>query len=155
MLRKKDIRMKTTTEIFDNIKILKLYNWEKSFLKKILINRKEEIDGMTYVYIVFIVTWFLFTSCPCILSCLTLGLYQRFNTSISIGTMLIGLSLFQRLQEPINQLPPVISDLVEATVSLKRIENYLKQPDIIESNVHYSEYDPNSEFAIKIENGNF
>jgi len=155
MLRKKDIRMKTTTEIFDNIKILKLYNWEKSFLKKILINRKEEIDGMTYVYIVFIVTWFLFTSCPCILSCLTLGLYQRFNTSISIGTMLIGLSLFRRLQEPINQLPPVISDLVEATVSLKRIENYLKQPDLIESNIHYSEYDPNSEFAIKIENGNF
>ena len=46
--------------------------------------------------------------------------------------MLIGLSLFQRLQEPINQLPPIISDLVEAIVSLKRIENYLKQPDIIE-----------------------
>ena len=31
MLRKKDIRMKSTTEIFDNIKILKLYNWEKKF----------------------------------------------------------------------------------------------------------------------------
>ena len=155
MLRKKDIRMKSTTEIFDNIKILKLYNWEKNFTKKILMNRKEEMDRMYYVFMIFILTWFIFTSCPCILSCLTLGLYQRFNTSISIGTMLIGLSLFQRLQEPINQLPSILSDFVEATVSLNRIENYIKQPDIIESNVHNSEYDINAEYAIKIENGNF
>ena len=155
MLRKKDIRMKSTTEIFENIKILKLYNWEKDFTKKILINRKEEMDRMFYVLVIFILTWFVFTSCPCILSCLTLGLYQRFNNSISIGTMLIGLSLFQRLQEPINQLPCVVSDFVEATVSLNRIENYIKQPNIVESNVHNSEYDINSDYAIKIENGNF
>ena len=155
MLRKKDARMKSTTEIFDNIKILKLYNWEKNFTKKILINRKEEMDRMFYVLLIFILTWFIFTACPCILSCLTLGLYQYFNSSISIGTMLIGLSLFQRLQEPINQLPSILSDFVEATVSLTRIENYIKQPDIIESNVHHSEYDVNSEYAIKIENGTF
>ena len=154
MLRKKDIRMKSTTEIFDNIKILKLYNWEKNFTRKILMNRKEEMDRMYYVLCIFILTWFLFSACPCILSCLTLGLYQR-NASISIGTMLIGLSLFQRLQEPINQLPSILSDFVEATVSLTRIENYIKQPDIIESNIHKSEYDINSEYAIKIENGNF
>ena len=155
MLSKKDIRMKSTTEVFDNIKILKLYNWENNFANKILINRKGEMDRMYYVFIIFILTCFLFTSCPSILSCLTLGLYQYFNTSISIGTMLIGLSLFQRLQDPINQLPCVLSDFVEATVSLTRIENYIKQPDIIESNVHNSEYDINSEYAIKIENGNF
>ena len=155
MLRKKDIRMKSTTEIFDNIKILKLYNWEKNFTKKILINRKEEMDRMFYVLLIFILTWFLFTACPCILSCLTLGLYQKFNSNISIGTMLIGLSLFSRLQEPINQLPCVLSDFVEAAVSLTRIEDYIKQPDIIESNIHQSEYDINSDYAIKIENGNF
>ena len=155
MLRKKDIRMKSTTEIFDNIKILKLYNWEKDFTKKILVNRKEEMDRMFYVLIIFILTWFVFTSCPCLLSCLTLGLYQYSNTSISIGTMLIGLSLFQRLQEPINQLPCVLSDFVEAAVSLTRIENYIKQPDIIESNVHHGEYDIDGEYAIKIENGSF
>ena len=154
MLRKKDIRMKSTTEIFDNIKILKLYNWEKNFTRKILMNRKEEMDRMYYVLLIFILTWFLFSACPCILSCLTLGLYQR-NANISIGTMLIGLSLFQRLQEPINQLPSILSDFVEATVSLTRIENYIKQPDVIESNIHKSEYDINSEYAIKIENGNF
>ena len=34
MMKKKDKRMRATTEIIDNIKILKLYNWENEFLKK-------------------------------------------------------------------------------------------------------------------------
>ena len=35
MLHKKDERMKVTTETFDNIKTLKLYNWENEFKSKI------------------------------------------------------------------------------------------------------------------------
>ena len=155
MLRKKDLRMKTTTEIFDNIKILKVYNWEREFLQKNLYARKEEIDALTYVYRIFIITFFLFNSCPCILSCLTLGLYQYFNDQISISTMLIGLSLFQKVQEPINLLPQILSDFVEASVSLGRIESYIRQPDIVKENVHIQPYDINSNFAIKINNGCF
>ena len=155
MMKKKDRRMRAMTEIFDNIKILKLYNWENEFLRKSLIARRDEMDAMSYVFRIFVITCFLFCSCPCILSCLTLGLYQYFNTNISISTMLIGLSLFQRLQEPINQLPCVVSDFVEAFVSLTRIENYIKQPNIVESNIHNSKYQINGEYAIKITNGNF
>ena len=58
------------------------------------------------------------------------------NNKISISTMLIGLSLFQKLQDPINELPQIFSDFVEAAVSLGRIENYIRQPDIIKENVH-------------------
>ena len=38
MLEKKDDRMKITTETFDNIKLLKMYNWENEFKNKILNN---------------------------------------------------------------------------------------------------------------------
>ena len=53
-LKKKDSRMKVTTETFDNIKILKLYNWEKKFRNKIIEKREEEIkklDNYINVYI--------------------------------------------------------------------------------------------------------
>ena len=87
--------MRATTEIFDNIKILKLYNWENEFMRKTLIARKDEMDAMTYVFRIFVITCFLFSSCLCVLSCLTLGLYQYFNTNISISTMLIGFLFFK------------------------------------------------------------
>ena len=44
MMGKKDICMKVTTETLENIKILKLYNWENEFKRKILDSRKVEMD---------------------------------------------------------------------------------------------------------------
>ena len=38
---------------------------------------------------------------------------------------------------------------------MTRIENYIKQLNIVEENIHNSEYDINGEYAIKIVNGNF
>ena len=38
--------MKITTETFDNIKILKLYNWENKFKSKIIEKREEEITQL-------------------------------------------------------------------------------------------------------------
>ena len=49
--------MRATTEIFDNIKILKLYNWENEFMRKTLIARRDEMDAMSYVFRIFIITF--------------------------------------------------------------------------------------------------
>ena len=52
-------------------------------------------------------------------------------------------------------LPNIINQTLETTVSLKRIEEFLKQPDIDQNLIKRGEYNENGEFAIKIENGNF
>ena len=52
-------------------------------------------------------------------------------------------------------LPYVINSILETLVSLKRIEDFLKQPDIDRSVIHRGPYDPNGEYAIKIAGGNF
>ena len=51
MMGKKDICMKVTTETLENIKILKLYNWENEFKKKILEARSVEMDYTDKRYI--------------------------------------------------------------------------------------------------------
>ena len=50
LLKAKDERMKLTTEVFDNIKILKLYNWENEFKDKILQTREKEITHLGKSY---------------------------------------------------------------------------------------------------------
>ena len=69
--------------------------------------------------------------------------------------MLIGLSLFNKLQDPIRQLPSIINNIIESAVSLKRIEEYIRQPETLEENLHKEKYDNNSEYAIRIKKGNF
>ena len=155
MMGKKDICMKVTTETLDNIKILKLYNWENEFRQKILDAKKIEMDLTSKRYNIVILNQTLNWLCPTLVSIITIGVYQKFNETFSISTMLIGLSIFSKLQGPIAMLPDVINSILETTVSMKRIEDFIKQPDVNKDLIHRGNYDPNGEYAIKITNGCF
>ena len=155
MMGKKDICMKTTTEALENIKILKLYNWENEFKNKILNARGVEMDFTAKRYIITNLNQTLNWLCPTLVSIVTIGFYQLYNETFNISTMLIGLSIFSKLQGPVRMLPNIINQTLETTVSLKRIEDFLKQPDIDNNLIKRGEYDENGEYAIKIEGGNF
>ena len=155
MMGKKDICMKITTETLENIKILKLYNWENEFKKKILDARSVEMDYTDQRYTMTNLNQTVNWLCPTLVSIITIGVYQLFHDSFNISTMLIGLSIFSKLQGPVRMLPNVINSILETLVSLKRIEDFLKQPDIDRSVIHRGPYDPNGEYAIKIAGGNF
>ena len=155
VLAKKDIRMRKSTETFENIKILKLYSWEKKFMEKVLLARKDEMDAATKRFNISTTNISLFWLCPSLVACSTLGLYQYLNDKVSISTMLIGLSLFNKLQDPIRQLPSIINNIIESAVSLKRIEEFIRQPETISENVHKEKYNENVEYAIRIKKGNF
>ena len=155
VLAQKDIRMRKSTETFENIKILKLYSWENKFMEKVLFARKEEMDAAIKRFNISTTNISLFWLCPSLVACSTLGLYQYLNDKVSISTMLIGLSLFNKLQDPIRQLPSIINNIIESAVSLKRIEEFIRQPETISENVHKGKYDEKVDYAIKIKKGNF
>jgi ABC-type bacteriocin/lantibiotic exporter with double-glycine peptidase domain len=102
LLTTKDSRMKTTTETFENIKILKLYNWENKFKEKIFNKRenelKVEIRGIKLHVTYSTLFWFT----PVIVSIVTIGCYMRIHETFSISVILVGLSIFNLIQEPID-----------------------------------------------------
>ena len=154
-LKMKDERMKATTETFDNIKVIKLYNWEKEFRNKIIDARERELISTRKNYCLFMLNNVLFWLCPTLVSIATIGVYQLVYDKFNIGTMLIGLNIFAQLQDPIRTLPNAVSSILETIVSMKRIENYIRQPDRDETVIHKGKYDSNGDYAIKINNGNF
>ena len=155
MLEKKDDRMKITTETFDNIKLLKMYNWENEFKNKILEKRNIEIATGKKALRLAIFNSCFFWLCPILVAVSTIGVYNYFHASLDISTVIIGLSIFNRLQEPLTELPESISCLIDASISLRRIEKFIRQPEVNEKNVIRGKYDEKGEFAIKITNGSF
>ena len=151
-MKRKDDRMKLTSETFENIKILKLYNWESKFEEKILKKRDKEIEvGKKGLKIVIInITLFWFT--PILVSITTIGFYQYFNDKISISTILVGLAIFIRLQNPIINLPEIITNFIDTIISMRRIEKYIKENDIDNSIIKKCK---NNDNAIEIENAYF
>merc|ERR1712032_985400 len=98
----------------------------------------------------------LLWSTPVLVSVASIGAYQYFTDELKIEDILSCIGIFNSLQEPLRSLPAAINSLIECLISLSRIERYLLQEDIDNSNVTLNDKETNEqEIAIKIENANF
>ncbi|KAJ8363811.1 hypothetical protein SKAU_G00126420 [Synaphobranchus kaupii] len=151
----KDARIKLMNEILNGIKVLKLYAWENSFKDKVLHIRQNELNvlrKMAYLGAVSTVAW---TSAPFIVALTTFAVYVTVdeNNILDAEKAFVSLALFNILRFPLNMLPQVISSIVQASVSLKRIQEFLS----------HDELDPNAidrknialDHAVTVVNGKF
>ena len=153
-LKRKDERMKVTTETFENIKLLKLYNWENEFRDKIVDARESELVSTRKNLNLSTTNISLFWLCPILVAIATIGVYQALNDKFNIGTMLIGLAIFAKLQDPVRNLPNSINSILETIVSMRRIEKFIRQPERDNSVVKRGD-NKEAELAIKINKGTF
>jgi ATP-binding cassette subfamily C (CFTR/MRP) protein 1 len=153
---KKDERMNITAETLNNLKVIKLYGWDDEFLQRINKKRDEEVDCYKSTYRITSLTHTLLWSAPVVVSVTSIWAYDYFTEFMNISNIFTCLNIFITIQEPIRNLPWVISMLLEALVSIKRIENFLNKLEIDDTQVQRN-YDMNDEdkFSVKIKNGNF
>ncbi|KAH9614566.1 hypothetical protein KSS87_015012 [Heliosperma pusillum] len=154
LMESKDKRMKATSEILKNMRILKLQAWEMKFLSKIVELRNVENVWLKKFLYVFAMTTFLFYATPTFVSLVTFGTCIIIGIPLETGKILTALATFRTLQEPICNLPDSISMIIQTKVSLDRIASFLSLDDLDPSSL---EILPRamSEVAIEISGGNF
>ncbi|MBA0843808.1 hypothetical protein Goarm_000967 [Gossypium armourianum] len=154
LMKSKDERMKATSEILRNMRILKLQGWEMKFLSKIIGLRSVEEGWLKRFVYTNAMTSFLFWISPSFVSVATFGACILLGIPLESGKILSALATFRILQEPIYGLPDTISMIVQTKVSLDRIATFLRlddlQPDAMEKLPRGS-----SNTAIEIVDGNF
>ena len=132
-LEKSDKRMRITTETFNNLKVIKLYGWDNIFLEKIDLQRKEELLALDKRYFITTISQTLLWLAPISMSICSIGVYQYLNESFKIEDIFTCLAIFTSIQGPMRNLPTTFDIILEAISSLKRVETFLKLPEI-ESN---------------------
>ncbi|CAL4951906.1 unnamed protein product [Urochloa decumbens] len=121
----KDVRIKATSEILRNMRILKLQGWEMKFLSKIIELRKTETNWLKrYLYTSTLAT-FVFGAAPTFVAVVTFGACMLMGIPLESGKVLSALATFRVLQEPIYNLPDTISMAIQTKVSLDRIASFL------------------------------
>ncbi|XP_064965482.1 ABC transporter C family member 3-like isoform X6 [Musa acuminata AAA Group] len=154
IMESKDRRMKATTEILRNMRILKLQAWEMKFLSKIMELRKNEISWLWKIAYVSAAAIFLVSCSSIFVAVVAFGACILLRIPLGTGKVLTALATFRTLQNPIFAIPKTISMLVQTKVSLDRISSFLcledLQPNVVEKLPRCS-----SEVAIEVSNGNF
>ena len=155
-INKSDSRMKITTQTFNNLKVIKLYGWDDIFLNRIEKSRKEEIDALNKRYIITQISQTLLWLAPIAMSVSSIGAYQFLNETFKIEDIFTCIGIFTSIQNPMKNLPVTIDIILEALVSLGRIEKFLSEPEINYDNIIYDDkFSKEQGIAIKIENGTF
>lgn len=127
IMEAKDSRIKVTSETLKSMRVLKLHSWEPTFLKKILVLRKNERSWLKrYLYTCSAVA-FLFWASPTLVSVVTFSVCIALNIPLTAGKVLSALATFRILQEPIYNLPEFISMVAQTKVSLDRIFEFIRE----------------------------
>ncbi|KAI8318340.1 hypothetical protein GQ54DRAFT_92075, partial [Martensiomyces pterosporus] len=148
----RDQRMKIMDEVLSGIKIIKLYAWETSFMKRINHIRERLELGTIRRYGVFQAGFsFLVTLIPFVVSFSTFGLYTLAD-GVSHGPLtpqlvFVALTLFNMLRFPLSHGPMVIPGLLECMVSHRRISQFLTAGEIDASAISHEHYDRDSPSA--------
>ena len=134
MMEFKDERMKYTTELFTHIKMFKIYGWEQTLLKRVEAIRSKELHSLwmymfTYCFLIFSL-W----SSPVAAAFAIFSSYTYiFGHQVTVAMAFSTLSVLILLQSPLRELPSCISWILQAWVSSKRIDEFMKTEDINDS----------------------
>ncbi|KAM3334244.1 hypothetical protein ACQJBY_028971 [Aegilops geniculata] len=127
IMEAKDSRIKAMAEAMKSMRILKLHAWETAYLDKLLKLRDVEKGWLRkYLYTCSAIA-FLFWASPTLVSVVTFGVCILVEIPLSAGTVLSALATFRILQDPIYNLPELVSMVTQTKVSLDRIEEFIKE----------------------------
>ncbi|XP_074487313.1 ATP-binding cassette sub-family C member 10-like [Sebastes fasciatus] len=126
MLRHKDSRVKLMTEILFGIRVIKFYNWEPRFTQKVADCRQRELShlkAIKYLDAMCVYTW---AALPVVISILTFITYVLLGHQLTAPKVFTTLALVGMLIIPLNSFPWVLNGILEAKVSLERIQRFFK-----------------------------
>ncbi|KAK3704049.1 hypothetical protein RRG08_049006 [Elysia crispata] len=154
-MKLKDSRIKLMNEILNGIKVLKLYAWEDSFEKQVLDIRSKELNVLKKSAYLNALTTFFWTCAPFMVSLTTFGVYVLSSPDhvLDAEKAFVSLALFNILRFPLSMVPTVITNLVQANVSLKRLQNFIDHKEIDPDNIESLDY--GGKDAIQILDGTF
>ncbi|XP_076252825.1 ATP-binding cassette sub-family C member 10 isoform X2 [Rhynchophorus ferrugineus] len=130
MMEKKDARVKMISEVLRGIKAIKFYVWEDHFMhliNRIRLQELKYLKGRKYLDALCVYFW---ATTPVLISILTFVTYVLLGNKLTAATVFTSITLLNMLIAPLNAFPWVLNGMMEAWVSVKRIQKMLQLDDL-------------------------
>ncbi|XP_031568469.1 multidrug resistance-associated protein 1-like [Actinia tenebrosa] len=154
-LQYKDARVKLISEALSGVKVLKLYAWEESFIEKILEVRRQEIQYQKHSMYLTCTLFFFNSSAPMLVSLATFCVYTLSGNELTATKAFVAISLFNILRFPLSVFSRVVGNIIQAQVSLARLNDFLNLEEKDPENVLHVMPEHVHAQAVHVENGTF
>ncbi|KAF8167359.1 pleiotropic drug resistance ABC transporter [Crassisporium funariophilum] len=127
----RDTRMNLVNELLQNIRFLKFYGWEYQWSRKAQNARETELkwrvkENIVETVISFIWIWMPSATALTSFLCYTLIAEER----LTVSKAFTSIALFSQLQSPMIAFPGQFFAMLNAYISMQRIEEFLKEDEV-------------------------
>ncbi|PFH48697.1 hypothetical protein AMATHDRAFT_5550 [Amanita thiersii Skay4041] len=131
LMKARDERVALMNEILGGIRMLKFMAWERSFEARVLKIRDKELKHQKLNYSIETVWNAIWFGAPMITTIISFWHFavvrqQRLTPSVAFTSILV----FSEMRFALNALPETFINMLQATVSLRRIEKYLDGAEV-------------------------
>ena len=166
LLKNNDDRIKATSSILQNIKVIKMFTFESLFYNKLKKKRENEMNNFKRINNIYVLTDFIHWLIPLFLSIVSVGVEVLTKDDISIENLIIAIEIYDNLAYPLFRIPVFIVFLLNTLLSMKRLEDFLNEENIEETKEkieegeecklnRYVRYRDDDQYSIIIENTDF
>ncbi|KAH7654349.1 Xenobiotic-transporting ATPase protein [Dioscorea alata] len=121
-LQRTDTRIGLMNEVLAAMDTVKCYAWEESFQSKVQSIRNDELSWFRRAQLLGAWNFFFLNSIPVIVTVISFGVFSLLGGDLTPAKAFTSLSLFAVLRFPLFMLPNLITQVVNANVSLNRLE---------------------------------
>ncbi|KAG8666303.1 ATP-binding cassette transporter yor1 [Fusarium poae] len=146
-----DQRVSLTQEILQSVRFVKYFGWEKAFLERLGDLRNKEIRAIQILLAIRNALNAVSMSLPIFASMLSFICYSLTHNGLTAAEVFSSLALFNGLRIPLNLLPMVLGQVIDAWGSVQRIEEFLLQEEAVEDMI----FDTKGDDAIRLEDASF
>ena len=154
MMIAKDERVKVMAELLSGIRVVKFFAWEDFFSNRIDDHRSKELShlkGRKYLDALCVYLW---ATTPVLISVVTFTMYALTGNELTAAKVFTAVALFAMLTGPLNAFPWVINGVVEATVSIRRVGEFLTLPHMKRES-YFEDESTNEGSEVKLSAANF
>ncbi|XP_072959898.1 ABC transporter C family member 8-like [Typha angustifolia] len=150
-----DERLRATSEVLNNMKIIKLQSWEEMFRTTIASLRDLEFKWLAQTELKKAYGTALYWMSPTIVSAVILaGTAAMRSAPLNATTIFTLLATLRVMSDPVRMLPEVLSMMIQIKVSLDRIAVFLLEDEIKEEDVTKIT-SQNSDLSVVVQDGSF
>lgn len=146
-----DQRVSLTSEILQSIRFVKFFGWESSFLKRVDTIRRREVRAIAVLLAIRDGIQSISMGIPVFAAMLSFITYSLSNHTLNPAPIFSSLALFNGLRFPLNILPMVLGQTIDAYASIKRIQEFM----VAEESAEDADYDYENKNAIIVEDASF
>ncbi|GBB94776.1 hypothetical protein RclHR1_02410022 [Rhizophagus clarus] len=126
-----DKRISAMNELLQAIRIIKFFAWEDQFQKKIIDARENELNEIKSRLVQWIHMANIWACMPLVIMFSVFVSYTKlFGNELSATVAFTALTLFNMLRHALDEGPSMIIAIIQARISIARIEKFLNEPEI-------------------------